>query len=755
MGQLVALRQTGGAQRVALGEQAAGRVGDHLAAVGVVAVENEALATADRAQAQAFVGQQFVVGEAVVQLDHADILRADTGLFVDLVGSRLSHVKTGEADHRRWIERHNRVRGHRLGEDRHVSAQAVFFGEGFAANNRSSATASRRARHQAGHDAGPDDFVVHHLFGGHHVLEQRQGIIGGVAAGLGADRGEGLHRGAVALHVLSTGAAETPQGLRDVRGIGGQRFEYVQEACARAGTVIPMRSQRAGLHLLEAQRQGALDLTAGHGGAGQIQGSRTGGAVVVDVDHRNTGQADLVQGGLATGGIAEHVAGEGHLDLVVANTGVLQRKAQGLCAHFGVGRAGARLAERNHADAGNDNFVAHVFALGRGEGGLKFAGDQFALDFVGSAEDAGNAQIDKGAGHRVLEHVAVTTVQLDHVVQVLPQGLGGEQFGDGGFFHGQLATHVFADVVIDHGAHCDRGSLGIGQLEFGVLEIPHRPTEGLAVLDVLDGLLQQTFQANGGVDGDAQSLLWQLLHHVGEAFTFLAQQVVDRHAHIVEKHLRGVGRTLADLVQLAATAEAFAAGFNHDQADAFGACRRVGFAGHQNHVAIEATADKGLAAIDDVFVAIADRSGTRSFQIAAATWLGHAQGKDGFATADARQPAMLLLFGTETHDVHRNDVRVQAETDAGHAGAVHFFVDDCRVAEVSAATAIHRRNHGAQQTFAAGLEPSLAVDLAGLVPFGLTGHAFALEEAARGFAEHFMIFAKDGSLNVHYGLQCL
>ena len=36
--QLGALRQAGGAERVALGEQAAGRVGDDAAAVGVVAV---------------------------------------------------------------------------------------------------------------------------------------------------------------------------------------------------------------------------------------------------------------------------------------------------------------------------------------------------------------------------------------------------------------------------------------------------------------------------------------------------------------------------------------------------------------------------------------------------------------------------------------------------------------------------------------------------------------------------------------------
>ena len=44
---------------------------------------------------------------------------------------------------------------------------------------------------------------------------------------------------------------------------------------------------------------------------------------------------------------------------------------------------------------------------------------------------------------------------------------------------------------------------------------------------------------------------------------------------------------------------------------------------------------------------------------------------------------------------------------------------------------------------------------AGLVPFGLARQAFALEEAARGLAQHFMVFAVDGTVDVHGGsLSC-
>ncbi|MNU04136.1 hypothetical protein D3C72_2484250 [compost metagenome] len=71
------------------------------------------------------------------------------------------------------------------------------------------------------------------------------------------------------------------------------------------------------------------------------------------------------------------------------------------------------------------------------------------------------------------------------------------------------------------------------------------------------------------------------------------------------------------------------------------------------------------------------------------------------------------------------------------------------MAEIAAAAAIFLRHGDAQQAFAAGLEPGLAVDAAGLVPGGLARQAFALEEAARGFPEHLVVFAIDVADDFH------
>ncbi|MNG29929.1 hypothetical protein D3C84_1154400 [compost metagenome] len=71
--------------------------------------------------------------------------------------------------------------------------------------------------------------------------------------------------------------------------------------------------QGTGLHLLEAQGQGAFHRTAFHGLARQEQGAGTGRAVVVDVDDRDTAQADFVQGRLARSGVAIHVTDIGLL----------------------------------------------------------------------------------------------------------------------------------------------------------------------------------------------------------------------------------------------------------------------------------------------------------------------------------------------------------------------------------------------------------------------------------------------------------
>ena len=75
-GELGALRQPGGAQRMALGDQAARRVDHPAAAVGGVAVVDQLGRLALTAQAERLVQQQLVGREAVVQLDDLEVRRA-------------------------------------------------------------------------------------------------------------------------------------------------------------------------------------------------------------------------------------------------------------------------------------------------------------------------------------------------------------------------------------------------------------------------------------------------------------------------------------------------------------------------------------------------------------------------------------------------------------------------------------------------------------------------------------------------------
>ncbi|MCY1290654.1 hypothetical protein D9M70_398090 [compost metagenome] len=181
-----------------------------------------------------------------------------------------------------------------------------------------------------------------------------------MTAGLGADRGEGFHLGAVLLHVLAAGATEHVQGHRQALHVTGDLVGDADELVHGRRTVVPVALQRARLHLLEAQGDGALDGAAFDGLARQEQGAGAGGAVVVDVDYRNAGHADFVEGGLAAGGVTVDVADVSLLHEVVVQAGILQRQTGSFGAHLDVGAAGARLDEGDHADTGNVGFLRHL-----------------------------------------------------------------------------------------------------------------------------------------------------------------------------------------------------------------------------------------------------------------------------------------------------------------------------------------------------------------------------------------------------------
>ncbi|MNP17545.1 hypothetical protein D3C76_1099810 [compost metagenome] len=130
----------------------------------------------------------------------------------------------------------------------------------------------------------------------------------------------------------------------------------------RTWTVIPVALQGAGLHLLEAEREGTFHGSAFHGLAGQIEGTGSRRAVIVDVDHGYAAHADFIERSLAAGGVAIDVSGVSLLDQVVIQIGVLQGLTNGAGPHFDIGSAGARFDERNHADTGNAGFMRHCFS---------------------------------------------------------------------------------------------------------------------------------------------------------------------------------------------------------------------------------------------------------------------------------------------------------------------------------------------------------------------------------------------------------
>ena len=82
-----ALGKAGGAKRVALGEKPPRRVGDMLAAVGVVAVPDIFFGGTFRRQADGLISQELVGCKAIMQLDNLYIILAATTVVAQFLAT--------------------------------------------------------------------------------------------------------------------------------------------------------------------------------------------------------------------------------------------------------------------------------------------------------------------------------------------------------------------------------------------------------------------------------------------------------------------------------------------------------------------------------------------------------------------------------------------------------------------------------------------------------------------------------------------
>ena len=242
---------------MALGQKSARGVGHIFAAIGVVSVGNEFLCPAFGAEAKALVGDQFVMGEAIVQFDHVHILDADARLFLHLFRGGGGHVVADDLHHVMRLKGRGEIGGHGLRGDRNGGRDVVFFGEGLGAEDRRRPATGRRTGHEPGHHALPHEGGVHYVIFAHLGIEEGKGVVDRVARGLGADLGKVAQFGAVFLHMAFARAAEVAQRQWHLR-IADKHIGFMVKIVKRCRAIGPVALKRAALHLLKANGEDAI-----------------------------------------------------------------------------------------------------------------------------------------------------------------------------------------------------------------------------------------------------------------------------------------------------------------------------------------------------------------------------------------------------------------------------------------------------------------------------------------------------------------
>jgi hypothetical protein len=124
--------------------------------------------------------------------------------------------------------------------------------------------------------------------------------------------------------------------------------------------------ERAGHHLLEAQRQRTVHRTGFDGLACEEQRRRSGRAIVVHVRDRDARHADAIERLLSGRGVAVDIPDIRLLHVRIRDAGVIERIDGGGGAHHVVRLARARLRERNDPDPCHEDLLTHRCSLLRG-----------------------------------------------------------------------------------------------------------------------------------------------------------------------------------------------------------------------------------------------------------------------------------------------------------------------------------------------------------------------------------------------------
>ena len=149
-----------------------------------------------------------------------------------------------------------------------------------------------------------------------------------------------------------------------------------------------------------------------------------------------------------------------------------------------------------------------------------------------------------------------------------------------------------------------------GQAKAYGLVVDDGRAKTLALLGILNGHFQGTARHANALCGNANAATFERRQGNLVTFAFLPDQVLDRHFAVFKIDLRGVARVLTYLVFQSRHHIAWCARRHDECTHAFFAGTFVGHSQHNGHIAIFATGNKLLHAIEHIRITFARGCGS-------------------------------------------------------------------------------------------------------------------------------------------------